>query len=222
MIKPIGDFVRRSMAMARVEKLVIHRSATVDLKTSFGGYNRIMDRCLIRRSDIGRFSYIAADSRVIRAKVGKFASIGAFFRCHLGIHPLGANVSTHPSFFSDAPPVPKSFSVVPGVEEHRYVKDGFVVELGCDVWVGDNVTLLDGVTVGHGAVIGAGSVVTHDVPPYAIVTGVPGKVLRYRFDAEVRQKIINTAWWDWSPGELEEYATLFSDVTMFLDALSDR
>lgn len=51
-----------------------------------------------------------------------------------------------------------------------------------DNWIGANAVILKGVTVGQGAVVGAGAVVTRDVPPYAIVGGVPARVLRYRTD----------------------------------------
>ena len=52
-----------------------------------------------------------------------------------------------------------------------------------DVWVGTNATILDGITVGTGAVIGAGSIVTNDVPDFAVVAGVPARILRYRTDS---------------------------------------
>ena len=64
-----------------------------------------------------------------------------------------------------------------GFEERKSV----VIE--DDVWIGCRVIILSGVTVGTGAVLAAGSVVTKDVPPYAIVGGVPAKVIRYRTDA---------------------------------------
>lgn len=51
-----------------------------------------------------------------------------------------------------------------------------------DVWLGVNVTVLPNVRIGRGAIVGANAVVTRDVPPYAIVTGVPAKLMRYRFD----------------------------------------
>lgn len=62
-----------------------------------------------------------------------------------------------------------------------YDKD---VTIEDDVWIGTNVTILKGVTVGRGAVVAAGAVVTKSVPPYAIVGGVPAKVLKYRFTQE--------------------------------------
>lgn len=57
-----------------------------------------------------------------------------------------------------------------------------IIEEGC--WIGCNVVILKGVTLGKGAVVAAGAVVTKDVPPYAIVAGVPAKVIRLRFTEE--------------------------------------
>jgi len=57
-----------------------------------------------------------------------------------------------------------------------------------DVWIGANVTVLGGVTIGRGSMVAAGAVVTKDVKPYAIVGGVPAKLIRYRFDARTRSK----------------------------------
>lgn len=58
------------------------------------------------------------------------------------------------------------------------------VVLEGDHWIGINVTILSGVTVGRGAVVAAGSLLTKSVPPYAIVGGVPAKVLKYRFTVD--------------------------------------
>lgn len=60
-----------------------------------------------------------------------------------------------------------------------------------DVWVGINVTILSGVTIGQGSIIAAGSVVTNDVEPYSIYGGVPAKLIKKRFDAEIIEKLKN-------------------------------
>lgn len=57
-----------------------------------------------------------------------------------------------------------------------------------DVWLGVNAVVLPGNRIGRGAIVGANAVVTHDVEPFAIVGGVPARLIRYRFDADVRQK----------------------------------
>ncbi|WP_371154703.1 CatB-related O-acetyltransferase [Jannaschia sp. 2305UL9-9] len=74
--------------------------------------------------------------------------------------------------------------------------------IGPDVWIGDGATLMPGVTVGAGAIIAAGSVVTKDVPPYAIVAGNPAKVVRERFDAQTIARLLDVAWWDWTPDKI--------------------
>lgn len=58
-----------------------------------------------------------------------------------------------------------------------------------DVWIGYGSTILSGVHIGQGAIIAAGSVVTKDVPPYAIAGGVPAKVIKYRFEENIRKKL---------------------------------
>lgn len=59
-----------------------------------------------------------------------------------------------------------------------------------DVWIGYGSTIMSGVHVGQGAIIAAGSVVTKDVPPYAIVGGVPAKIIKYRFNNEIINELL--------------------------------
>lgn len=76
------------------------------------------------------------------------------------------------------------------------------VIIGNDVWIGSRSTILAGVNIGNGAIIGSGSVVTKDVPPYAIVGGVPAKVIRYRHDPETIERLLRTEWWKLNPNDL--------------------
>jgi virginiamycin A acetyltransferase len=76
------------------------------------------------------------------------------------------------------------------------------VVIGNDVWIGYGVRILDGVTIGDGAVIAACSVVTRDVPPYAVVGGVPARIIRMRFDPVTVQRLLSLAWWDWPRQEV--------------------
>lgn len=69
--------------------------------------------------------------------------------------------------------------------------------IGNDVWIGYEAVILAGVHIGDGAVIGARAVVTKDVPPYAIVGGVPAKVIRKRFAQSQIDELLQLKWWDW-------------------------
>lgn len=72
------------------------------------------------------------------------------------------------------------------------------ITVGNDVWIGYRATILSGVTLGDGSVVYAGSVVTKDVPPYAVVAGVPAKIIKYRFDEDTISKLEQIEWWNWS------------------------
>lgn len=96
-------------------------------------------------------------------------------------------------------------------------KTSSAVVIGNDVWIGTNVTILPRIRIGDGAIIGAGTVVTHDVPPYAIIAGVPGKVLRYRFSQDQIQNLLRIAWWDWSVKKIIENIEYFEDVNKFIE-----
>lgn len=79
------------------------------------------------------------------------------------------------------------------IEKKFYDKDEAVskgiITVEDDVWIGTNVLILSGVNIGKGSIIAAGAVVTHDVPPYSIVGGVPAKIIKYRFDYEIIDKL---------------------------------
>ena len=68
--------------------------------------------------------------------------------------------------------------------------------IGNDVWIGAKAIIKCGVTIGHGAVVAGGTFVSKDVPPYAIVGGVPAKVIKYRFDEATIQQLLELEWWN--------------------------
>lgn len=73
-----------------------------------------------------------------------------------------------------------------------------------DVWVGANAVIMQGVHIGTGAVVGANAVVTHDVPSYAIVAGVPAKLIRYRFSEDDINKLLKSEWWKYDLDKARE------------------
>lgn len=86
------------------------------------------------------------------------------------------------------------------------------ITIGNDVWIGTGCQIMSGVTIGDGAVIGANTTVTKDIPPYAIVGGVPAKVISYRFSEDIIEKLLELKWWNWSFEKIRENETLFFDT----------
>jgi len=83
-----------------------------------------------------------------------------------------------------------------------------------DVWIGANSVIMPGITIGNGAIIGAGAVVTKDVPNYAIVVGVPAKVIKYRFSKEIIKQLLKLEWWNWDGEVIKNNIHLFqSEIT---------
>lgn len=93
------------------------------------------------------------------------------------------------------------------------------LEIGSDVWLGHNSVISSNVSrIGHGAVIGAGAVVFKDVPPYAVVVGNPGRVVRHRFDPETVAKLLQERWWDQDIDELRACASVYTEPFMAVNA----
>ena len=143
---------------------------------------------------MGRYSYMGKNNSVANTSIGSFCSIASYCAIGGGAHPLNM-VSTSPVFYEGKNGFNKHFSSIP-TEINK------TVEIGNDVWIGEAVFINDGVKIGTGAIIGAHSVVTKDVPPYAIVAGAPAKILRYRFDEDTIQRLLDSKWWEWPDGRL--------------------
>lgn len=168
----------------------IHPTAQVR-DSSFGTYCEVGARTKVSECRFGDYSYIVADADIIYATVGKFCSIAAHTRINPGNHPLERVALNHFTYRSSAYGLGED-----DADFFQWRRDHHVT-LGHDVWIGHGAILLPGVSVGNGAAIGAGAVVSKDVPPFAIVVGVPGRVLRYRFAPEIIAALERIAWWDW-------------------------
>lgn len=90
-----------------------------------------------------------------------------------------------------------------------------------DVWIGTGAIILAGVKIANGAVVGAGSVVTHDVPAYAIVAGVPAQVIKFRFTTDQIKKLLEIEWWNWSIEKIVKNVDYFHEnVDNFIEKFS--
>ena len=168
-----------------------------------------------RICEMGEFSYISPGCRAVnpKSKIGKYCSIGTDVQIGVSRHPTNF-LSTSPVFyFSRLFEFPSDG--VDGLPE-RLIDP---VDIGNDVWVGYGALIMDGVKIGDGAIVAAGAVVTKDVPPYAIVGGVPAKIIRYRFDSETIRELLETRWWDRPPEFLARLP--FQDVKLTIHILKE-
>ena len=178
-------------------------------ETEMGRNTRVVAPFYMHNVQLGDYSYIARNCSISHCNIGRFCSIGPNFCCGLGMHPTNG-VSTAPMFYSTAKQNGMTLCKESKIEEFKQTV------IGNDVFIGANVTVLDGVKIADGAVIGAGAVVVDDVPPYAVVVGVPAKVVKYRFDEKTIKALLEKQWWNGTENDLKCVEKNFEDVEAFL------
>ena len=138
------------------------------------------------------YPYVNQDRLII----GKFCSIacGAKFLFNSANHTLNS-LSTFPF-----PIFAEEWDASMPVTDAWDNKGDIVI--GNDVWIGYEAVIMAGVHIGDGAIIGTRAVVTKDVPPYAIVGGIPAKKIRSRFDDKTIELLQQLKWWDWDPAKI--------------------
>jgi phosphonate metabolism protein (transferase hexapeptide repeat family) len=163
-----------------------------------GIYTSVGPRTSMSSSTFGDYSYVVDGCSIVWADIGKFCSIASSNRINPGNHPMWRAALSHFTYRSES----YGFALENDEEFFDWRKAHRVV-LGNDVWIGHGAVILPGVKIGHGAGIGAGAVVSKDVPPFAIVGGVPAKLIRFRFPEKVQEGLLKIAWWDWTREQLE-------------------
>ena len=133
-------------------------------------------------AEIGNYSYgklnVLNCKDNVKIKIGRFCSIADDVTFCLSVDHILNNLSTYPFI-----------SLIQGRNNEDAISKGNII-VEDDVWIGYRATIMSGVKIGQGAVIAAGAVVTKDIPPYAIVGGVPAKVIKYRFSNEIISQLI--------------------------------
>jgi len=216
MFKTVCDFVKWRI---KTRKMGVRFEYPVRFGTlaEFEGGN-FVGRGSFVNGRLGKGSYCCQNC-FLWADVGRYCSISWNVDIIAGRHPLERFVSTCPKFFSrnwhcgstlvDADVFSPFAYVDVGREQH--------VKIGNDVWIGAFAKIIGGVTIGDGAVVLAGAVVTRDVPAYAIVGGVPAKVLKFRFDVEAIDKLEQLKWWDKSDQWQEQHLREMQNVGCMLE-----
>lgn len=212
-------FVKQIIHRSRVGKACrFGKNTTIDSNSTFEGSNVLMNKTTFLNSYLGFASYVAENSFIKNTVIGRYCSIGNDVMTVSGNHPINQFASIHPAFYSTAHQSGVSFTNREKFSNFKYLnKDKKIsVEIGNDVWIGTRSTILEGVKIADGAVVAAGAVVTKDVPAYAIVGGVPAKVIRYRYNAETIDKLLKLKWWDKGEKWIEAHSELFENVNQLI------
>lgn len=154
-------------------------------------------------------------------KVGRYCSIATGLKVFGSSHPVDrltsspvSYTSRHFSFFEEA-----GMNVSNNILPYQENNGGVVTKIGNDVWIGEDVLLKPGIEVGDGAIIGARSIVTKNVPPYAIVVGSPSKIVKYRFEKYIIDRLLAIKWWNY---DFSGCDIVWNDVVRSLDLLEER
>lgn len=145
-------------------------------------------------SNIGKMTFINGDTIVYaNVTMGRYCSVGKSAEIGVANHPTNF-LTTHEftygsKWFRNYPEYDK-------VNKRKFKEAGVKTKIGNDVWIGAKAVIKAGVTIGDGAVIGSCAFVAKDVPPYAIVGGVPAKLIRHRFEPEIVEQLQALQWWD--------------------------
>lgn len=151
---------------------------------------------------------------------GATLSIGAYTSIADDVHIfLGGQ---HRTDWVSSYPFPRFVEQAREIQGFRTTRGN--VSIGNDVWLASGCTILSGVSVGDGAVVAARAVVPRDVPPYAIVAGNPARIVRWRFNEEIRRELLDLQWWTWPEEEVRSIVQLLctEDASLLLNYARSR
>lgn len=204
-------------------KLQFNWTTNISLNSNFEGMNKIHPYSKFR-GFLGYGSYIGPYCSLY-AKIGRFTSIAPCVRSNGGRHPYSyPYVTTAPCFYSLNPNKAQNgdtFAKYQSFNEMVYAdEEKHPIIIGNDCWIGERVFITGGVTIGDGAVVLANAVVTKDVPAYAIVGGIPARIMKYRYSIEDIQFLLQTQWWNMPQNWIKANWELFSNFEKFKNYFS--
>jgi acetyltransferase-like isoleucine patch superfamily enzyme len=173
-----------------------------DLSLYFHGNNKVKD------IKVGKYSYVSYNSIIYHAEIGNYCSIGPNVVIGFGDHPINM-ISTSPYIYLN------EIIYERNVIEKRLGPHFKKVIIKNDVWIGANVYIRNGVRIGNGAVVGAGSVVTKDVPDYAVIAGVPAKIIKMRFNEKTIALLLRSKWWRLDSDMIKEFKEILDSPTEY-------
>jgi len=180
-----------------------HAISYADRNCRFGPYTRLCKHAFLVNSRVGLASYVAGG--IYNTTIGKYCSIASRRIGGTFSHPTGM-LSTHPAFYT-----PRGQTNLRFAQRVLFDESDPTTVVGSDVWIGLDSVVMSGCTIGDGAIVGACALVTKDVEPYAIVGGVPARIIRHRFSPEVIAALLEWKWWDLPIEVLRNLAPRFAE-----------